>query len=194
MLPQLNKNKPHGFVSSYKLSHIDFTAWLDIITWKNNFAVCYLAKGIIDNIFTGCGCALGMTTVFTTIVETSRSTMQQTSELNTLIQELERQLSQLDNYIQMFNNFEMNNAFNVVFEDGQIGIDTGTEVSDTVAQTWTERVNVFNNVIHARCHSIEDMLNDIFDIESSIDDTDYEFRFSYFLEKYLNVTSRYRHF
>lgn len=104
-------------------------------------------------------------------------------EIATTIAEINRLLSQLDGFIDAFNEFVSGHDFNVVIEDGRIGVDTGSSVSDQVAQTWANRVSVLNDLIHDRYTEVERLLTSISESSQYLD----------LLARFEAIASKYRH-
>lgn len=133
-------------------------------------------------------------TLGTTVIFTLFTDMFPNNELNSLVSDIQRVFSQLDNFIESFNTLINNNALNVVFEEGRIGVDTSSNISWETAQQWATRVSVYHDLIHDRCHNLEYMLWRLIEIESSIEDLNYDFKYPELLDKFLDIVSKYRHF
>lgn len=182
---------PYSFVKVNILNNIDPINWF-ISTFLSDVYIS-IPKDSITNIGHNLRCVFEVITVFVLTTEVATNVTTNISELDQIVHEVTRQSDQLSSLIDRFEDFQANHPFNVVYEQETIGIDTGPDVSEQQAQEWSERVNVINNVIHDRCHSIESMLDRVFDIESTIDDINYEHKYNDLLERYQSIISRYRH-
>jgi hypothetical protein len=91
------------------------------------------------------------------------------SELENILRELGRLLSQLDTFISRFNNFVLDTGINVVTDaSGALGIDVLATLDDAIAQQYANRIEVMDNLIHNHIHSIEDLLARASAIEAQI--------------------------
>ena len=97
-------------------------------------------------------------------------------EVQELLSEINRLFSQLNTFINQFHNFVNETGINVVTDGyGSLDIDVLETVSDSTAQTYANRINVFDRLIHDRIHNIEELIDRISDLELQImqSDTNY---------------------
>ena len=77
-------------------------------------------------------------------------------------------IDSMSKFIEQLNLFQSKEKFNIVMENGNIGVDTDSDISDQIAQKWAEKVNVFNNLIHTKSHDVETHIGKLLKIESQI--------------------------
>ena len=88
------------------------------------------------------------------------------TELENNILELDRLLSQLGGFITQFHNFIIENQINVITDSqGALDIEVYENVEDSVAQQHSNRIHVFDTLIHDRVHAIEDLLERTLDLD-----------------------------
>lgn len=115
------------------------------------------------------------------------------------ITELDRLLSQLGGFITQFHNFIIENSINVITDsEGSLAIDVPEDVENSVAQQLSNRIHVFDSLIHDRVHAIEDLLNRTSDLERnasiSISDNNYTSQLTQFGVRLRQLIRSYGHF
>lgn len=113
----------------------------------------------------------------------SNTSIEYITNENSTITEINRLLDQLEQVIQRFESFVSSHDFNVVMENGNIGVDTNESVSDSEAQNWANRISILDNLIHTLYHNIENNL----EIIKHMDE------YSTLLEKLNTVSNEYKH-
>ena len=114
------------------------------------------------------------------------------------ISEINILLTQLNTFIDSFNNFVNENPFNVVMQDGELGVDTDSDVTEEVAQNFANRINILNNLIHHTTHQIESLLETINSTESLVRNSNSPFDFHNYqyerlLDEFNRIMSLYNH-
>ena len=120
------------------------------------------------------------------------------TELENNITELDRLLSQLGGFITQFHNFIIENSINVISDsEGSLAIDVPEDVENSVAQQLSNRIHVFDSLIHDRAHAIEDLLNRTSDLERnasiSISDNNYTSQLTQFGVRLRQLIRSYGH-
>ena len=106
------------------------------------------------------------------------------TELENNIIELDRLLSQLGGFITQFHNFIIENQINVITDsEGALDIEVYENVEDSVAQQHSNRIHVFDTLIHDRVHAIEDLLERTLDLDRNNTQSD---------NNYINQLTQYR--
>lgn len=90
------------------------------------------------------------------------------SQADALNRDIISDMGSMSKFIEQFNDFKSKEKFNIVMENGNIGVDTAFDISDEIAQKWAEKVNVFNRLIHLKSHNVEGYIRDLVSIESQI--------------------------
>ena len=88
-------------------------------------------------------------------------------ELREVYAEINRLLPQLSTFITQFHNFVRDNSINVVMDsEGSLGIDVLNSLPDATAQNYATRISVFDNLIHDRIHTLEELIDRARDLEA----------------------------
>ena len=94
-------------------------------------------------------------------------------ELQEIFIELARLLSQLNTFIDQFHSFVNETGINVITDaEGSLGVDVIESVSDSTAQGYANRINVFDGLIHDRVHTIEGLIDRALNLEREIMQSD----------------------
>ena len=81
-------------------------------------------------------------------------------EMQGIVTELTRLISQLNTFITQFHAFLNQVDINVVTDaEGALGVDVLRSVPDSVAAGYSNRVNIFDSLIHDRVHAIEVLID-----------------------------------
>ena len=95
------------------------------------------------------------------------------TELDNNITELDRLLSQLGGFITQFHNFIIENNINVITDsEGSFAIDVPGDVNDSVALQLSNRIYLYDTLIHDRVHVIEELLERTLDLERNATQSD----------------------
>jgi len=94
-------------------------------------------------------------------------------ELGEIVRECNRLLSQLDTFISQYLAFISQNDINVIVENGNLGIDVSSDISDIQSQSWVDRINLLDRLIHNHIHSIESLLEEGTSIDNELSTTGY---------------------
>lgn len=87
--------------------------------------------------------------------------------------EIERLLNQLERFIDNFFNYISTNNINVITtSEGGLEIEINNSVTDTLAEQYTRRIHVLDNLIQNHISNIRNLMQEIVEIESNITEID----------------------
>lgn len=90
-------------------------------------------------------------------------------EIQELLSEINRLFSQLNTFINQFHTFVNETGINVVTDGyGSLGVDVLESVTDSAAQGYANRINVFDRLIHDRIHTIEELIGRVSGLEVQV--------------------------
>ena len=135
-------------------------------------------------------------------LDTNQKTVHLASDLSVaieqaakLVADISDDLDKLDDFIYKFNEF-VKGKFNVVFENKNIGVDTGGDISNAQADAWAKEIDVRNSLIHTLYHRTEDKLINLSEQEGMIrlhNEAKYEYMHAKLGQKLGDVSSKFRH-
>jgi len=117
-------------------------------------------------------------------------------EMQQIVTELARLISQLNTFITQFHAFVNEVGINVVTDaEGALGVDVLQSVPDSVATGYSNRVNIFDSLIHDRVHAIEQLIDRGSVLERQIlqSDNTYVSQLSDFRSRLLQLIRSYGH-
>lgn len=114
-----------------------------------------------------------------------------------VLTEATRLLGQLSIFTTQFHNFVNESGINIVVDaSGRIGIDVLASLSDSLAQSYANRVEVLDSLIHNHGHRISDLLARGSEIEEQILELnpDYVSQLSDLRARFNQLMSSYRYY
>lgn len=116
-------------------------------------------------------------TVFasTGTIPTSSFTIEDLDRLSSDVAEANRLLGQLNDFVNRFNDFVNESPLTVAVQNDQLAVDTDSDVSVDAAVGFANRINILNDLIHNRAHTIERLLETINATESSFRNSNFPF-------------------
>lgn len=188
--------KPYVFVKVIKENNIkDFVTVLIggiLITIPS----CYLSK---VKIF-GIGFLLGLPIIVNLVAFTNTDTVSMENiqqQLEVIITDLNRMLPQLNNFINQFQDYINEIGINVITNaQGSLEIDVANTISDTTAQQYANRINIFDNLIRHHVDSIENLLQRGLVLEDQIRqlNSNYVSQLTEIKNKLHNLINLYKHY
>lgn len=118
------------------------------------------------------------------------------NQLSTILDESNRLLSQLDNFINRFNTFIVDNNINIITDSqGNMSMDIPSNLDDSTAFSYTNRVHTLDNLIRNHVNRLEQLVlrgnnleNDILYVDSS-----YNKQFKYISDRLIYLKNSYKH-
>ena len=118
------------------------------------------------------------------------------NQLSNIIEESNRLLSQLDNFINRFNSFILDSNINIITDtSGNMSMDIPNNLDDSTVAAHTNRVHTLDNLIRNHVNRLEQFIirgnnleNDILYIDSS-----YNTQFQYINNRLTYLKNRYKH-
>ena len=90
-------------------------------------------------------------------------------QLQVIVTDINRFMSQLSNFTNQFQSFIIENKINVIISgEGSLEIDVPSGLSQSLAQSYANRINVLDSLIHNHIDSIKGLLTRGFELEIQI--------------------------
>lgn len=128
---------------------------------------------------------------------TSNSTLVELqSQISTIINESNRLLSQLDDFINRFNNFIANNNVNIITDaQGNMSMDVPNNIDDETIVIHTARVHTLDNLIRNHINNLQQLLQRGNNLENNIlnIDSSYNAQLEYINNKLISLINKYKH-
>jgi NADH dehydrogenase len=117
-----------------------------------------------------CGAPILATNIIVYAASTGNATLDNlNSELLTNTTEINRLLDQLQLFISQFNQFITDNNIIVITDSfGNLDIDISNDVDNTVANSYSQRIQTFDNLIRHHIDEITELLETAYDIDARI--------------------------
>lgn len=118
------------------------------------------------------------------------------NQLSIVLDESNRLLSQLDNFINRFNSFIVDNNINIITDSqGNMSMDISSNLDNSTAVSYTNRVHTLDNLIRNHVNSLEQLVLRGNSLENDISyiDSNYSKQFKYISDRLIYLKNSYKH-
>ena len=118
------------------------------------------------------------------------------NQLSNVVNESNRLLSQLDDFINRFNSFVADNNVNIITDaQGNMSMDVPNNIDDDTATVHINRVNTLDNLIRNHINSLHELIIRGNNIENNILNIDpsYNIQFEYINNRLTSLKNKYNH-
>ena len=118
------------------------------------------------------------------------------NQLSNVVNESNRLLSQLDNFIDRFNGFVTDNNVNIITDaQGNMSMDVLDNIDDETTNIYINRVQTLDNLIRNHINSLHELITRGNNLENNILNIDpsYNIQFEYINNRLISLKNKYKH-